>query len=251
MHSATFNYTTFRHEKNEEAEKLQMKKFLKIATIGISVCFMFGVTAWAFDADRHFMGNDHDTLLIGEIISMNEKEMVVQGIDHLVSAHDLVEGAGQTQLRPERVNIVKDTRMAHFQIGDHVVASLNQEGDLFVVAWGIYRLVPVASLDFQLWYVETNYTLRSIILSDFVNQGGRYTYSVSDGRVIRHQQDAEIIIYDPELPQEIQPRVEVNAVELEEPETSSRAPIFIILGMTGLVLIGLGGWLIYHKQGNR
>jgi len=225
-----------------------MKKYFRMAIIGSILFFIFNVIAFGADSDYRFMRNDHDTLLIGEIISMDENTIVIQAIDYIVSAHDLNQGASERQLRPETASVIRTEQMNDFHVGDYVLASLNQEGDLFVVAWGIYRMDLVDELDWQIWYVETGSTMHSAMFSDFVNQEGRYTYSVRDGRVLRHQGDADIVIYDLNPPQEIQPRTETDD-ELEEGESSNRL-IYAILGGSALVLVALVGRMLYNKSRN-
>jgi len=154
-----------------------MRKNLKTVMIGIIAFFIFNVIAFGADSDYYLMRNDHDTLLIGEIISMDENEIVIQAMDYIISAHDLTEGATRNQLRPEtaRVWIRGDERMSDLHVGDYVLASLDHEDCIecaFVVAHGIYRIALIDELDWQMWYVETGDTVRSAILSDFVNQGG-------------------------------------------------------------------------------
>jgi hypothetical protein len=210
MLTLIFDYTIA--ENLNEVEGIAMKKKLKIAMMGISMFLMFIMVVFGTDPNDHLMRNDHDTLLIGEIISIDEDEMLIQVVEHIVSAHDLTEGDGQRQLKPDTVRVViRDEQMGNFHVGDYLLASLNQEEDLFIVAWGVYKLDLVEPLDVPMWHVETDDMLTSIILSDFINQEGRYTYSVrEDGKVIRHQEDAEIVIYDPNPPTEIQPRTEDN-----------------------------------------
>jgi hypothetical protein len=217
-----------------------MKRKLKIFITGIIVFFMSNIIAVGTDFDDPIMRNDHDTLLIGEIISVDEDEVAIQALKHIVSAYDLTEGVGERQLSPEMVRVVNNNQMSAFRVGDHVLASLNQEDNLFVIAWGIYKLDIVYELDFPMWHVETGDLLTSVILSDFINQQGRYTYSVrEDGTVIRHQGDAEIVIYDPDPPTEIEPRTE------EDPEHTS---MFLIVGVTSSVLIALIVWFAYKKS---
>ena len=223
--------------------------------------FMLSKTVFGIDFNENMMRNDHDTLLIGMIISIDEDEVVIQAVDYIVSAYDLTEGATQRQLRPDIVTVANDERMNGFRVNDYVLASLNQEDDLFVVAWGIYRLYLVYELDWQMWRVETDDLVTSVILSDFVNQEGRYTYSVrEDGTIIRHQADAEIVIYDPDPPTEIQPREDDEAEEVEgndvdesetdaqELEETSHTPMLVIAGLTSVTLAAVVVWLLHKKS---
>jgi len=230
-----------------------MNKKKKIVMIGVVLFFVFSITAFGVDFDDNIMRNDHDALLIGEIISIDEREVVIQAVDYIVSAYSLNEGAAEQQLRPEAIRIIRDEQIGDFHVGDHVLASLNQNdgdpSDLFVIAWGIYRIDLVDELDWQVWYVETDDMLRSIVLSDFVNQEGRYTYSMrEDGTIVRHQEDVEIVIYDPDPSTEIQPREGDDEAqpdddgEVDRPEELSNTPMLITIGITSAVLVAVIIW---------
>ena len=238
-----------------------MVKRKKVIIVGTILFFMFSITAYGIDPDDNIMRNDHDTLLIGEITSMDDNEVVIEAMEYIVSAHDLIEGETRRQLRPRTVRVIDDAWMDDFYVGDYVLASLNQEGNQFAVAWGVYQIDKVDELDWQVWRVEAGNELSSIILSDFVNQEGNYKYSVNqDGSVVRHQADADIIIHDPDPPTEIQPRtddevdevdeIEEEAVERadnEEEEESSNTPVYVLSGIAFCGLVAAGGLLAFRK----
>ena len=229
-----------------------MRRKLKNIITGSLLFFIFSLIAFGADFDDHMMKNDHDTLLIGEIVQADEDQVFIQAVAHIVSAHDLTEGAGERQLRPERVKVVWDERMADFQVGGYVLASLNQEDAFFVVARRIYPIELVTELDWQVWHVETGDRLTSIILSDFVNQEGRYTYRVRDGLVLRHQGDAEVVIYDPHPPTDIQPRDGVGEEGVaDESEASEETSLFLIVSITSSLLVAFIVWVVYQKSENK
>jgi len=232
-----------------------MRKKTEIILTGLISFLMFNVTAFGIDPNDNIMRNDHDTLLIGVITELDDDEVVIEAIDYIISAYDLFEGAAQRQLRPEVVRVANNEQMSGFNLDDYVLASLNQEGELFVIAWGIYRIDQVDELDWQVWRVEAD-EITSIILSDFVNQEGRYTYSIrQDGTIVRHQGDAEIIIYDPDPPTEIQPRTDEEdetdeeIVEREnEDDGSSIAPVYVLSSIAFCGLVLAGGWMYFKKS---
>ena len=272
MFSAIFTYTIFMLIATiwEKGKNVMMKKKKKIVVVGIILFFVSSITAFGIDPNDNIMRNDHDTLLIGEIISMDDDEVVIEAMEYIVSAYDLIEDEARRQLRPRTVRVVDDAWMDDFYIGDYVLASLNQEGSQFVVAWGIYPIRKVYELDWEVWRVEARDELTSIILSDFVNQEGRYMYSVKqDGTVVRHQGDADIIIYDPDPPTEIEPRteedddeseedvvelereIEEEIVELEledeEVEETPNTPVYVLSGIAFFGLVAAGGFLAFKK----
>jgi len=220
-----------------------MKKNLKLIITGIIVFFISTTIAYSADPDHHLMNNDHDTLVIGMVVAIYEDEIVIQAIDFITSEN----GIDRPQLTFETARITGDNRLSNLQVEDHILASLNQEGDLFVVAWGIYQIELTYMLGWQVWYVETGDTMRSALLSDFINQEGRYTYSMRDGLVIRHQGDAEIIVYDPDPPSEIQPRIGENAACEDEEEELPSMTTFAFVGGASFLIVGVA-WMMYRKS---
>ena len=211
-----------------------MKKYFKMITLGSLILLMTSTRVFACDppTTHLFTGNAHDTLLIGEIILIDEEYITVQSIEHIISAYNACGGFYREQIQPDTVRIIKNEEIYHFDIGYHVLASLNQEDDVFIVANGIYQIELVDLLDFMVWYVQVEDNLISALYSDFVNQQGRYRYNdwnFSSGRVIRYQEDVEIIIYDSSsnLPQDIQPRY-TSEVEWGSLTTVILVSVFVI-----------------------
>jgi len=123
---------------------------------------------------NHFTHNNHDTLLIGEVIEVNEYVVVIKSAGFIISAglmhHEgrdtrpphgierMLRQEAARQLRPEIARVYRRNHpeigwlppswMEYFRVGDYVIASLNRnhEGDGFIDAWGIYT---VDSLDYQ------------------------------------------------------------------------------------------------------
>ena len=184
-----------------------------------------------------FTGNAHDALLIGEIISVDEVSITVTSIEFIVSAYNACGGFYREQIQPDTVRVIKNEEMHYFDVGHYVLASLNQEDDVFIVANGIYEIELVELQDFTVWHVQAEDELISALYSDFVNQQGRYRYNVwnlRDGYIIRYQEDSRIIIFDSNsiLPQDIQPR-DIREVG----EESTTMPTYGIYFCTGLIWI--------------
>jgi len=250
-----------------------MRKKLSIFVFGVGMFLLFGTFALGADTITRIISNDQDTLIFGVITQVDDHEISIEVINHLVGVHDLTRGAGARQLRPETVRLARDERVVNFQLGDYVFASLNQAGELFTVAWGIYPVTTVMELDWEMWHVETGHLINSIILSDFLNQEGLYTYSVNEGRVIRHQGDADIVIHDPNPPG-IQPRIGPSETEQEDeelteletdaivedefeldlsndevfPEEGVNTPTLVIAGVAATAIIGAALWLFNKKS---
>jgi hypothetical protein len=197
-------------------QRWKMKNILRITTISLILTLMISTSVFAADAHYRFMHNDHDTLVIGEVVEVNQQQFIIQVADTIVSAKDLNANAPREQIRPEIAEVLhSDRTRGAFSEGDLVIASLNRDGDGFSVLWGIYT---VSSLDAGTLTVETGISEISAMLTDFVNSGGRFTNFSIDGnlgRVIRHYGDADIVIYDVNPP-EIQPREPLNATVDED-----------------------------------
>ena len=152
--------------------KISMKRILKTIPIAVFVIFLLNSIALGASDCWRFMNNDHDTLLIGEVIQITAEnegvEVVIRATSFIVGAYSMNPNA---QLRPEIARVI-NVRPRHFNVGDYVVASLNQDGDRFRIAWGMFE---VDSLDYrtltinpqnrpELWEAHT----------DFINRGGGY-----------------------------------------------------------------------------
>ena len=223
-----------------------MKKYFKMTVLGILILLMTRTRVFACDppTTHLFTNNAHDTLLIGEIISVDEKYITVQSIEHIVSAYSSCGGFSRKQMQPDTVRIIKDEEMQHFDVGHNVLASLNQKDGVFIVANGIYQIELVELLDFMVWHVQAEDKLISAMYSDFVNQQGRYRYNdwnLSDGHVIRYQEGDPIIIFDSSsnLPQDIQPRY------ISEVEGESLTTTMVIL--MSIFVTSFVGLIIFSK----
>jgi hypothetical protein len=156
-----------------------MKKYFKMTVLGVLILVMNSTKVFACDppTTHLFTGNAHDTLVIGEVISVDERHITIQSIEHVVSSHDSCGGWYREQIQSDTARIIKNEEMSHFDVGHHVLASLNQEYDVFIVANGIYQIELIELLDSMVWHVQAEDTLISALYSDFVNQQGRCYYS--------------------------------------------------------------------------
>ena len=214
-----------------------MKQIFRCIILAILAFFIVSPIAFGGDGPWRFMHNDHDTLLVGEIIALDEDELVIQASDFVVNIN-----GGREQLRPEIARVVHDGSLQiEFQVGDYVIASLNQAGDVFHWAWGIHR---VDSLDLESLTVETMSPETSAMYTDFVNSGGRFSdFFGSPGRVVRRYGGTETVIFEATPPEEIQASLPKEEVTPASTVASEASPISAIAdesssGMgSGIVLL--------------
>ncbi|MCL2528044.1 MAG: hypothetical protein FWE42_06430 [Defluviitaleaceae bacterium] len=127
-----------------------------------------------------FTHNNHDALIIGEIIAIDDGSLVIESAGFIISAGYDPRRNLNRYLRREVARQVRPhvARVAYghwaefqggFSAGDFVIASLDQGEDGFVVAWGIHR---VDSLDYRVLTVETVGSDLSEFYTVFVNSRG-------------------------------------------------------------------------------
>jgi len=136
--------------------------------------FILSTTVLGASDCHRFKHNDHDVLLIGEVIETNEREIVILPSYFIVSAGEL-NSPPRRQLQPDTARVMHGNRNSDlFQTGDYVIASLDQNGAVFEWAWGIYR---VDSLDWQTLTVSAGSA--SERFTAFVNSSENEVTSIS------------------------------------------------------------------------
>jgi len=155
-----------------------MVNLLKSITFCIAFLAMLiasgSVSTLAASWDYRFTHNDHDTLIIGEVVSLNEHNINVEVEGYIVSPFDINTQNPRKQLRPHFVTVVniRDVWASDLEIGNYVIASLNSIGDHYEVAWGLFL---VDSLNHKTLNVLTYSRTYDEELTDFVNNVGIYT----------------------------------------------------------------------------
>lgn len=112
--------------------RISKKRFIALVLIVVSILYT-GV--YAADALYRFMHNDHDALVIGEIISIDGNNVKVRVEKSIISAKDLNKSAVKKQLKLTEANVVsqfkygffydeQDSSKANPSAGDYVLMSL-------------------------------------------------------------------------------------------------------------------------------
>ena len=175
-----------------------VRSILRIILVTISMFFVFNSSASGACCCWRFMHNDHDTLLIGEIIQIisgdNDVELIIRATSFIVSANSLHRNSVSRQIWPELAR-VGNIRLDHsLAVGDYVIASLNwhESENHFRVAWGLY---PVDSLNFQTLTISPNNPSNtSEMHTDFVNSGGHGGQVIFAGEEITNGHDLVSVI---------------------------------------------------------
>ena len=222
-------------------------KILKITLIGIIASLLFNSTAFAGSGEWRFMHNDHDTLVIGEMLQPFSDHFAIRVEDFIVSTGSIP--PIREQLRPEIARVFDyHGWLSEFDAGDYIIAALNHiEDDMFAPAWGIYR---VSSLDYRTLTVETLDPMTSAMLTDFVNSGGRYNdFAGAPTWLVRRYNGEEILIWQSD-------EVDIiNLTENFEPEAANGRSwsfmsdgIWIAIAVVGLIIAATLGVIAYKKS---
>ncbi|MFZ5988513.1 MAG: hypothetical protein ACOYWZ_15505 [Bacillota bacterium] len=158
---------------------------------------MLHTNVYAADANYRFRHNDHDALIIGEIINVDESGIKVRVEKNIVSVKNLNEASPKKQLKLEEVKVVSSFGYSGFynedgshtvdpSLGDYVLLSLDKAGADFKIGWGAYK---VDSLDYKSLSVvlpENAHMwtkMNAAAVKAFVNSDGEITEFGFDGNI--------------------------------------------------------------------
>jgi hypothetical protein len=228
----------------------------------ISVVFT-GV--YAADALYRFMHNDHDALVIGEIISADENAIKVRVEKSIISGKDLNVSSAKRQLKLAEAKIVPSFRYSLFynedgssiinpSVGDYVLLSLKKYGTDFKIAWGAYK---VDGLDYKNLSVvlpeakDVWSQMEAAAVKAFVNSDGKITEFSFDGdtKTVRAGEEQTVIFDgDDEAAEDPVPTETINIAE-DINKTVIDSSVGIIGGADGPTSIYVSGdprkaWII-------
>ena len=212
---------------------------------------------YAADALCRFMHNDHDALIIGEIISIDENIVKVRVEKGIISAKDLNKSAVKKQLKLTEADIVSqfkygffydehDSSKANPSVGDYVLISLKKSGTSFKIAWGAYK---VDSLDYKNLSVvlpenaRMSFKMDAAAIKAFVNSDGEITeFSFDGGAKIVRAGEEGIVIFDgsDQEGEDIEPDEQYNISD-DVNKTEMESSMGIIGGADGPTSIYLSG----------
>ncbi|WP_313757770.1 hypothetical protein [Tissierella sp.] len=180
----------------------------------IALIFIFVLilnnNVYAADGLYRLMHNDHDALIVGEIISIDENDIKVSVEKNIISNKDLNNYAARKQLNLSEVNIISSFRYTFFydendnegnpSVGDYVLMSVLKSGKGFEIAWGAYK---VDSIDYKNLsvilprYVSMGYKMEAAAIKAFVNSDGEINEFFFDGnKEIVYAGEEKTIIFD-------------------------------------------------------
>jgi len=150
------------------------KSIILYTVLSIMIIASGSIRTLAASWDYRFTHNDHDALIIGEVISQNKHMINIDVKGYIVSPFDISTENPRKQLRPHSVTVVNihGAWVSDLEIGNYVIASLNSSGNKYEVAWGLFL---VDSLNHKTLNVLTYSRTYDEELTDFVNNVGIYT----------------------------------------------------------------------------
>jgi len=174
------------------------------------VCFLVLASGvYAADALYRLMHNDHDALVIGEIISIEGNNTIVKVEKSIISSKDINANNPRKQLQLKEAKIIEPfgynffynedgSNMIDPSVGDYVLISLMKSGNGLKVAWGAYK---VDSLDYKSLSIVLPEgcpvwaKMDAAAIKAFVNSDGKITEFSFDGdaNIVR---SGENIIFD-------------------------------------------------------
>ena len=175
------------------------------------VILVLHTNVYAADALYRFMHNDHDALVIGEIISADENDIKVRVEKGIISGKDLNVSSAKKQLKLVEAKIVSSFSYNFFyneygnsiinpSVGDYVLLSLEKYETGFKIAWGAYK---VDSLDYKNLSVvlpeDPNVwaKMEAAAIKVFVNSDGKVNEFSFDGYAKTvHAGEEQAVIFD-------------------------------------------------------
>ncbi|MDD4504736.1 MAG: hypothetical protein PHS15_07915 [Clostridiaceae bacterium] len=174
------------------------------------VILVLHTNVYAADALYRFMHNDHDALVIGEIISADENDIKVRVEKGIISGKDLNVSSAKKQLKLVEAKIVSSFSYNFFyneygnsiinpSVGDYVLLSLEKYETGFKIAWGAYK---VDSLDYKNLSVvlpeDPNVwaKMEAAAIKAFVNSDGKVNEFSFDGEKTVRAGEEQTVIFD-------------------------------------------------------
>lgn len=212
------------------------------------VVFMPYSAVYAADALYRFMHNDHDALIIGEIVSVDNNNLKVHVEKNIISGKELNQSSPKKQIKLAEAKIVSPFNYGFFynensssivnpSVGDYVLLSLEKSATGFKIAWGAYK---VDSLDYKNLSVVLPENpaiwsqMDAAAIKAFVNSDGKITKFSFDGdtKTVRAGEEGTVIFEGNDEPTNISE--DTNKKEID-------SSIGIIGGADGPTSIYLAG----------
>lgn len=191
-----------------------------------------------------FMHNDHDALVLGEVIEVTENGVTVKVEKQIISSKDLNSSSPKKQISIKgTIKIGGIKEYAFFngtnavenspRKGDYVLVSVIKKGDSYMNEWGVYK---VDSKDYSTLNVlfpkdaSQDSKMNAAAIKTFINSDGTindFSFDGNTGKVYSNNK----VIYEE--------KAENNESTVNENNTTSRSngnmPLFVIIG---IILIG-------------
>lgn len=189
------------------------------------------MTAFGADALYRLMHNDHDALVIAEVIEIDNEQIVFRVEKTIVSDKDLNMSSKIKQLKLDEFTMYKKnlsnialygdiTSQEDFiKVGDAYLISLNKKLNNFEVAWGAYK---VSSLDFKtldILYPDSSQwkIMDATAIKYFINSDGSETEFSFDGSTNTVKSGDKVIYNGSESDSKDPNNSNIKEIENQEP----------------------------------
>lgn len=155
-----------------------VKKILKNLLVVVVICIISSNIVFGADILYRFMHNDHDVLVIGQIIKQDDYSMHFIEVSEIIVSDKSMNSKKQQTDIPKIIQVyteVYDT----YKVGDNVAISLNKNGGIsntFKIANGMYKLTTNNSDTLEVINFNDSFSQEdNAVVEVFLKSRGKYT----------------------------------------------------------------------------
>jgi len=197
--------------------RFNMSRLFKyVAILAFFIFLLLFNKGQAADATWRLMHNNHDALIIGEIVNIEKNIGTIKVTKNIISSKDLNVSHPRKQIILKEAKVILPDGYFGFYdienskplikpaVGDYVLLSISKEGNVFRVAWGAFKVdsLDYRKLSIMLPSTVNDGTKREVsAIKVFVNSNGKIVDNAFDvvesvTGIVYHPYDIEIINKD-------------------------------------------------------
>lgn len=249
--------------------------YIIISVVSVVIVFFNYNTAFAADAMCRLMHNDHDALVLGEVIEVSENEITIDVENQIISSKDLNVASPRKQISIEGIVTIGGIKEYAFfngtnsiesspQNGDYVLVSVIKKGDSFINAWGVFKVDSKDYRTLNILYPKeaSRHTKMDVAaIKAFINSNGTKNDFSFDGNTGKVYSNGEVIygenvesnenIVDGDVT--TSSFIDTNEKEIKNNVISSSSEDKLMLVIIGIILIIviIGAYVIKNKKSSR